>query len=151
LVPREQIQGGPFAQPLRNRSGPCLSRERPTTKIFAGTGVEDNSTQGYVGAGYAFGKGLLLAWLPPLAVGAFGGYNYKSALGDAGPTNFDGQDAFGAALLGYQFGAGPTTFRIFAGIEGEHQDITLTIPIFRARERDRIAASSRELVRSLRA
>ncbi|MGZ5916225.1 MAG: cellulose biosynthesis protein BcsS [Methyloceanibacter sp.] len=27
-------------------------------------------------------------------------------------------------MIGYQFGAGPTTFRIFAGIEGENQDIT---------------------------
>jgi hypothetical protein len=86
--------------------------------------VEDNSTQGYVGAGYAFGKGLYAPGFRLRAVGAFGGYNYKSALGDAGPTNFDGQDAFGAALLGYQFGAGPTTLRIFPGIEGENQDIT---------------------------
>jgi hypothetical protein len=86
--------------------------------------VEDNSTQGYVGAGYAFGKGLYAPGFRRRAVGAVGGYNCKSALGDAVPTNSDSQDAFGAALLGYQFGAGPTTLRIFPGIEGENQDIT---------------------------
>jgi hypothetical protein len=44
-----------------------------------------------VGAGYAFGKGLYAPGFRLRAVGAFGNYNldssYKSALGDAGPTN----------------------------------------------------------------
>ncbi len=55
--------------------------DAPTTEIFAGVGVEDNSTQGYVGAGFAFGKGLYAPGWRLRAVGAFGGYDYQSALG----------------------------------------------------------------------
>lgn len=98
--------------------------DAPTTEIFTGIGVEDNSTQGYVGAGFAFGKGLYAPGWRLRAVGAFGGYDYQSALGGRSDFTFDGQDAFGAALIGYQFGASAAIFRIFAGIEGENQDIT---------------------------
>jgi Cellulose biosynthesis protein BcsS len=94
------------------------------TEIFTGLDATDNSTQGYVGGGYAFGKGMDERGLRFRVLGAFGGYNYESGPGGAPPTQFDGQDVFGAALLGYQIGGGGTVLKLFAGIEAENQAIT---------------------------
>jgi len=105
-------------------SAALAGSDAPTTEIFAGVEGNDNSTQGYVGAGYAFGNGLYAAGFRLRAVGAFGGYTYQSALGDSAHADFDGKDAFGSVLIGYQFGDGSTVFRVFAGIEAENQDIT---------------------------
>jgi hypothetical protein len=58
---------------------PALAAEDgPTTEIFTGIGVEENSTQGYVGAGFAFGKGLYAPGWRLRAVGAFGGLIIKA-------------------------------------------------------------------------
>ena len=39
------------------------------------------------------------------------------------PRTFDGQDAFAAALVGYEFRPGGLIVKLFAGIEGEDQHI----------------------------
>jgi hypothetical protein len=61
------------------------------TEIFTGLDATDNSTQGYVGGGYAFGKGMDERGLRFRVLGAFGGYNYESGPGGAPPTQFDGR------------------------------------------------------------
>ena len=113
-VPRERTKGGPFrlASARSPRSlPPQPGAMHPTTenprRHWGGGKI---STPGAMwGVGYAFGKGLHKKALGfrLRAVGALGGYNYKSKLlpkrRDVGSTNFDGQDAFVAALIGYQF------------------------------------------------
>jgi Cellulose biosynthesis protein BcsS len=98
----------------------------PHTEIFTGFEASDNYTSGYVGAGYAFGKGLYESGLRLRAVGSFGGYHYDGTLLTAGvyvPTTFDGEDTFAAALIRYQWRPGRAIVKLFAGIEGEDQHI----------------------------
>jgi len=38
-------------------------------------------------------------------------------------TNFDGQDSFAAALIGYQFRPGAVTIKLFGGIDAEDQHV----------------------------
>jgi len=114
--------------------GFCLSAwaasaapDAPRTEYFTGFEVSDNYASGYVGGGYAFGKaGLQEQGFRLRAVGAFGRYHYDSALPVDGvyvPTNFDGQDAFLAALIGYQLRPGRLILKLFAGVEAEDQHI----------------------------
>ncbi len=87
------------------RAGP----DGPHTELFTGIETSDNYTSGYVGGGYAFGKGLYAPGLRLRAVGAYGRYDYDGALFDGSnyvATTFDGQDSFAAALIGYQFDLG---------------------------------------------
>jgi hypothetical protein len=80
-----------------------------------------------VGAGYAFGKaGYQDQGFRLRAVGAFGRYHYQGSLpldGSDVPTTFDGQDAFAAALIGYEYRPGRLILKLFAGIEAEDQHI----------------------------
>jgi hypothetical protein len=89
--------------------------------------VSDNYASGYVGGGYALGKaGLYERGFRLRAIGAYGRYDYEGTLpvdGDYLPTTFDGQDAYLAALVGYQFRPGRFILKLFAGIEAEDQDI----------------------------
>ena len=78
------------------RAGP----DAPHTELFTGIETSDNYTSGYVGGGYAFGKGLYAPGLRLRAVGAYGRYDYDGALFDGSnymATTFDGQDSFAAA------------------------------------------------------
>jgi hypothetical protein len=80
-----------------------------------------------VGGGYAFGKGLYEKGLRLRAVGSFGRYHYDGTLLTDGvdvPTHFNGEAAFAAALVGYQFMPGAVIVKLFAGIEAEDQRIT---------------------------
>jgi hypothetical protein len=99
----------------------------PHTELFTGFEASDNYTSGYVGGGYAFGKGLYEPGLRLRAVGAFGSYHYDGTLlTDAGtylPATFQGEDAFISALAGYQFRPGLAIIKLFAGIEAEDQNI----------------------------
>jgi len=55
-----------------------------------------------------------------------GRYDYDGALFDGSDyvaTNFDGQDSFAAALIGYQFRPGAVTIKLFGGIEAEDQQV----------------------------
>jgi hypothetical protein len=114
--------------------GLCLSAsealadpDQPRTEYFTDFEVSDNYASGYVGAGYAFGKaGYAAPGFRLRAVGAYGRYDYEGSLfldGAAQPTTFDGQDAFAAALIGYEFRPGRLIVKLFAGIEGEDQHI----------------------------
>lgn len=114
--------------------GLCLSAwaasaapDAPRTEYFTGFEVSDNYASGYVGGGYAFGKaGLYEQGFRLRAVGAYGGYHYVGTLpvnGTSVPTIFDGQDAYLAALIGYQFRPGHFIVKLFAGIEAEDQMI----------------------------
>jgi hypothetical protein len=99
----------------------------PRTELFTGFEASDNYSSGYVGAGYAFGKaGFAAPGFRLRAVGAYGRYDYEGLLpldGISLPTTFDGQNSFGAALLGYEFRPGRLILKLFAGIEAEDQHI----------------------------
>jgi hypothetical protein len=99
----------------------------PRTEYFTGFEASDNYASGYVGGGYALGKaGFAAPGFRLRAVGAYGRYDYESALpldGASLRTTFEGQNAFAAALLGYEFRPGGTVLKLFAGIEGEDQRI----------------------------
>jgi hypothetical protein len=101
--------------------------ESPKSEYFTGFEASDNYASGYVGAGYALGKaGLYEPGFRLRAVGAYGRYRYDGALlTDHGyvPATFDGEDAFLAALAGYQFRTGRLITKLFAGIEAEDQHI----------------------------
>src|SRR3990172_9072329 len=76
--------------------------DAPRVEIFTGFEASDNYASGYLGAGYAFGKGLYEEGLRARAVGSFGRYHYQGTLPGAGddvPVTFDGEDAFIAALI----------------------------------------------------
>ncbi len=106
---------------------PHAAEAGPRTEYFTGFEGSDNYASGYVGAGYALGKaGYAAPGFRLRAVGAYGRYHYEGALpldGASLPTTFEGQNAFAAALLGYEFRPGGTVFKLFAGIEGEDQRI----------------------------
>ena len=80
----------------------------PRSEIFTGLEASNNAISGYLGAGYAFGKGLYASGWRIRAVGSLGRYDYRGTLFGAGSdlgTTFDGDASYGAALLGYQFRA----------------------------------------------
>ncbi|MGV1014670.1 MAG: cellulose biosynthesis protein BcsS [Methyloceanibacter sp.] len=99
----------------------------PHTEFFTGFEASDNYASGYVGGGYAFGKGLYEQGLRLRAVGSFGRYHYDGTLLSNGvhvPETFDGEASFLAVLAGYQFTPGRVIVKLFAGIEAEDQRIT---------------------------
>jgi hypothetical protein len=115
------IVGGARAEP------PLYVDDAPHTEFFAGFDASDNAAGGYVGAGYAFGKGLYESGWRLRAVGAFGSYDYDGSLPSHGvqvPTNFDGDNTYGAALIGYQLRRQTLFLKFFAGVEAEDQHIT---------------------------
>jgi hypothetical protein len=77
----------------------------PNSEIFTGLEATDNAMSGYLGAGYAFGKGLYESGWRLRAVGSLGAYDYQGTIFGEGPTTFDGRASFGAAMLGYQLRA----------------------------------------------
>jgi hypothetical protein len=100
---------------------------QPNNEIFTGVEASDNYASVYVGAGTALGKGLYEPGFRLRAVGSFGRYHYDGTLLTDGayvPTTFDGEDAFLAALAGYQFHTGNFIAKLFAGIEAEDQHIS---------------------------
>lgn len=105
-------------------------RAEPDTvhwELFTGLEASNNYANGYVGGGYAFGKGLYAPGLRLRAVGAYGRYHYDGTQFDGGSfaaTTYDGQVSFGTVLLGYQFRPGAATVKLFAGVEAEDQNIT---------------------------
>lgn len=104
----------------------CAGPDPPRGEMFSGFAASNNDASGYVGGGYAFGKGLYAPGWRLRAVGAYGRYHYDGALFDGRDyvgTTFDGQVGFAAALIGYQFQPGATTVKLFAGIEAEDQHI----------------------------
>ena len=101
--------------------------QEPHAEIFTGLDASNNATTGYLGAGYAFGKGLYAPGWRLRAVGSLGSYDYRGTLFGAGAdlgTTFDGDASYGAALLGYQFRADTLIVKLFAGVEAEDQRIS---------------------------
>jgi Cellulose biosynthesis protein BcsS len=101
--------------------------EDPHSEIFTGLEASNNAVSGYLGAGYAFGKGLYETGWRLRAVGSLGRYDYDGTLFGAGAnlaTTFEGEASYGAALLGYQFRAQALFLKLFAGVEAEDQAIT---------------------------
>jgi len=96
----------------------------PNSEIFTGLEATDNATSGYLGFGYAFGKGLYESGWRLRALGSLGAYDYQGTIFGEGPTTFDGRASFGAAMLGYQLRADTLFLKVFAGVEGEDQDIS---------------------------
>ena len=99
----------------------------PHSEIFTGLEASNNAVSGYLGAGYAFGKGLYESGWRLHAVGSLGRYDYRGSLFGSGAdlaTTFDGEASHGAALLGYQFRARSLFLKLFAGVEAEDQNIS---------------------------
>ena len=64
----------------------------PNSEIFTGLEATDNATSGYLGFGYAFGKGLYESGWRLRAVGSLGAYDYQGTTFGEGPTEVsDGQ------------------------------------------------------------
>ncbi|HZP10306.1 cellulose biosynthesis protein BcsS [Methyloceanibacter sp.] len=107
---------------------PSLAQsDQPTAELFTGIEASDNYVSVYVGGGTALGKGLYEPGFRLRAVGSYGPYHYDGTLlvdGVYMPITFDGQDAFIAALAGYQFRTGNLIAKLFAGIEAEDQHIS---------------------------
>ncbi|MGH6865327.1 MAG: hypothetical protein ACREDO_03935 [Methyloceanibacter sp.] len=59
---------------------PAAEAEVPRAEFFTGFESSDNYNSGYVGGGYAFGKGLFEPGLRLRAVGSLGGYHYDGTL-----------------------------------------------------------------------
>src|SRR4249920_1280649 len=100
---------------------------RSSRRNITGLEASNNATSGYLGAGYAFGKGLYQPGWRLRAVGALGRYDYRGTLFGSGAdlsTTFDGEASYGAALLGYQFRTQALIVKLFAGVEAEDQNIT---------------------------
>ena len=98
----------------------------PHSEIFTGLEASNNAISGYLGAGYAFGKGLYERGWRVRAVGALGRYDYRGTLFGAGADlgkTFDGEASYGAALIGYQFRTQALFLKLFAGVEAEDQSI----------------------------
>jgi hypothetical protein len=107
-------------------SDACAQSYPPDAELFSGIEVSDNYASVYVGGTTALGKGLYEPGFRLRAVGSVGRYHYDGTLLTAGtyvPTTFDGEDAFLAALAGYQFRKGALITKLFAGLEGEDQHI----------------------------
>ena len=123
----------------------------PHTEIFTGLEASNNAISGYLGAGYAFGKGPYEPGWRVRAIGALGRCDYRGTLFDAGAdlgTTFDGEASYGAALLGYQFRTQVLFLKLFAGVEAEDQSITPRDPEeFGARQRRRSQARGGKLAR----
>ncbi len=100
----------------------------PNNEIFTGFEASDNYASVYLGGGYAFGKGLYEPGWRLRSTGAYGQYRYDGtrqvADGTYVPTEFDGENYFGSALVGYQFHPGSVIVKLFAGIELESQVIS---------------------------
>jgi Cellulose biosynthesis protein BcsS len=97
-----------------------------SAEIFTGLEASNNATIGYLGAGYAFGKGLYEPGWRLRAVGSRR-YDYCGTLFGAGAdlaTTFDRNASYAAALLGYQFCAETLIVKPFAGVEAEDQRIS---------------------------
>jgi hypothetical protein len=107
-------------------AAPATAQE-PHAEIFTGLEASNNAISGYLGAGYAFGKGVYEPGWRVRAIGSLGRYDYRGTLFGAGAdlgTTFDGDASYGAALLGYQFRAETVTLKLFAGVEAEDQRIS---------------------------
>jgi hypothetical protein len=94
-------------------SSAAAEPEAPRNEIFTGFEASDNYASGYLGGGYAFGKGLYAPGWRLRSVAAYGRYHYDGTLevlpGVTAPIEFDGQDYFGSALAGYQRPSGNGT------------------------------------------
>jgi hypothetical protein len=101
--------------------------QEPQAEVFTGLEASNNALSGYLGAGYAFGKGLYEPGWRVRSVGGLGRYDYQGTLFGAGAdlaTTFNGEGGFAAALIGYPFRAQRLVLRLFAGVEGEDQRIS---------------------------
>lgn len=109
--------------PVAASAGPA----DPHAEIFTGVEASNNAVSGYLGGGYAFGKGLYEPGWRLRAVGSLGRYDYQGTLFGGGAdldATFDGEARFAAALVGYQIRCGSLTLKLFAGAEAENQDIS---------------------------
>src|SRR5581483_11026263 len=125
---RDGVAGGFCVLAAGLFAPPCLAQsDQPTAELFTGIEASDNSVSVYVGGGTSLGKGLYESGFRLRAVGSYGPYRYSGTLLTDGiyvPTTFDGEDAFIAALAGYQFRNGSFIAKLFAGIEAEDQHIS---------------------------
>jgi len=86
--------------------GACAQSDAPRNEFFASFEVSDNYASAYLGGGYAFGKGLYAPGWRLRSVASYGRYRYDGTLpvgadSDNAATEFDGEEYFGSALVGY--------------------------------------------------
>jgi hypothetical protein len=106
----------------------CAESEAPRNEFFTGFEASDNYASAYLGGGYAFGKGLYAPGWRLRSVASYGRYRYDGTLPvgvDNVAIEFDGEEYFGSALVGYQFHPGGRLIvKLFAGIESDSQSIS---------------------------
>jgi len=106
----------------------CAESEAPRNEFFTGFEASDNYASAYLGGGYAFGKGLYAPGWRLRSVASYGRYRYDGTLPvgvDNVAIEFDGEEYFGSALVGYQFHPGGRLIvKLFAGIESDSQIIS---------------------------
>ena len=95
----------------------------PHAEIFTGLDASNNAVSGYLGAGYAFGKGRYAPGWRVRAVGSLGSYGTLFGGGSDLGATFNGDASYGAALLGYQLRDDTLIVKLFAGVEAEDQSI----------------------------
>jgi Cellulose biosynthesis protein BcsS len=126
-APRERCRE-PCTRHLLGAARGSRGIRSPTQRIFTGFEVSDNYASAYLGGGYAFGKGLYAPGWRLRSVASYGRYRYDRTLpvgADNLATEFDGEEYFGSALVGYQFQPGGSLIvRLFAGIESDSQIIS---------------------------
>lgn len=106
----------------------CAQSDAPRNEFFSGFELSDNYASVYLGGGYAFGKGLFAPGWRLRSVASYGRYRYDGTLPagvDTVAVEFDGEEYFGSALVGYQFHPrGNLVVKLFAGIESDSQIIS---------------------------
>jgi hypothetical protein len=106
----------------------CAESEAPRNEFFTGFELSDNYASAYLGGGYAFGKGLYAPGWRLRSVASYGRYHYDGTLpvgANDVATEFEGDEYFGSALVGYQFHPGGRLIvKLFAGIESDSQIIS---------------------------
>jgi hypothetical protein len=90
-VSRRHLRGGLIVVVFLMSAGatahaepPLYIEDAPRAELFTGFDANDNAAGGYVGAGYAFGKGLYESGWRLRVVGAFGRYHYDGSLPSLG-------------------------------------------------------------------
>ena len=119
-------------------------------ELFSGVDVTSNSTFGYAGGVWAFGRSVSGEGLRVKALTGTGGYDYNGSLpGVAGSVNFDGDVVLAQLLGGYLWRRGEWTVKAYAGLGYENHDISPNDPANSVNGRDFGLLGQLELWRNL--
>ena len=116
-----------LAAALLTPTAASAGSEDPHAEIFTGVEASNNAVSGYLGGGYAFGKGLYEPGWRLRAVGSLGRYDYQGSVFGGGRISTPPLTARRVSVLSssaIRFRRGDLTLKLFAGAEAEDQDIS---------------------------